>query len=52
MVPRPDNTGDGKTWATAKSTCIQHLDIANTCDMVNIYTIKVAPGIYKPFRHR
>ncbi|MCB9309381.1 MAG: right-handed parallel beta-helix repeat-containing protein [Lewinellaceae bacterium] len=45
---RPDNTGDGKTWATAKKYLYSALDIANTCDMVNIYTIKVAQGIYKP----
>lgn len=42
---RPNNTGNGQTWATAKKTLHAALYIANRCP--NITRINVARGIYK-----
>lgn len=42
---RPNDEGNGTTWATAKKTLQAALDIGNACN--NIKTIYVAAGIYK-----
>lgn len=38
---RPDNTGDGLSWATAKRTIQAAIDVATNGD-----TIRVGPGTY------
>ncbi len=45
-ISRTTNTGNGKTWATAKKYLHSALDIANNC--TGISAIRVARGTYKP----
>jgi hypothetical protein len=45
---RPNDTGDGKSWETAKKYLYSALSIANACDASSIETIKIAQGVYKP----
>ena len=43
---RPNNTGNGKSWNTAKKYLHSALAIANDCD--SVFQIRVARGTYKP----
>lgn len=43
---RPDNSGSGYTWATAKKELMPAINIANNCS--NITKIYVAEGTYQP----
>lgn len=45
-ISRPNDNGDGKSWANAKKYLHTALDIANYCD--EIQRIEVAQGVYKP----
>ena len=45
-ISRENNSGNGKSWATAKKYLHSALDIANRCS--NITTVRVARGTYKP----
>lgn len=45
-ISRPNNNGNGKSWATAKKYLQSALAIANNC--TNITIIKVAEGTYSP----
>ncbi|HOY11697.1 MAG TPA: hypothetical protein PLY70_01100 [Saprospiraceae bacterium] len=45
-ISRPNNNGNGKTWASAKKYLHSALAISNECS--SITTIRVARGTYKP----